>query len=194
MFSESKNKYDLVRAFPDDLNRDTWHVLDVIPDDPNLKYNRHNYSNFEELRLSDETLYIPYRIYYDVPNDSELSSLTDRQRTILYTLYTRHHDGYVRERNLKKAIDMARVDAWITPYLMLMVGEYVEEIVQVIYDHRSLLNADFVKTFVGENQRFYQTVQSRVVSYWDCYYRRKYPMKDQYVGFQVLDYLNGLLS
>ncbi|KKC48460.1 hypothetical protein VE23_17395 [Paenibacillus sp. D9] len=194
MVSESKNKYDLIRSFPSNLDKDVQHVIDVIPDESHLNYNRLNYSDFMELRLSGETLYIPYRIYYDEPNDSQLSSLTVDQRTILYTMYTRHHDGFVRERNVKKAIEKAIECAWITPYLMLLIGEYVEEIVQVIYDNRSLLNADLVKTFVGENQRFYRTVQSRVVSYWDCYYRRKYPMTEQYVGFQVLDYMNRLLN
>lgn len=122
------------------------------------------------------------------------SSLTDNQQTILFTMYTRHHNGYTRENNVKKVIAKATDCSWITPYLMFLIGEYVEEILQVIYANRSLLNADFIKTFIFENPKCYRTVQSRVVSYWNCYYRWKYPKREQYVGFKILDYLNRLLN
>ncbi|MDQ0878812.1 hypothetical protein QFZ77_007471 [Paenibacillus sp. V4I3] len=189
MDSEEKDKYDLVRAFPRDLNKDVRQVLDIIPQESHLTF-----SYFEELRLSEEALYIPSRIYYDEPPQSQISSLTVDQQTILYTLYTRHHNGYVREKNVKNAIAKAAECSWITAYLMLIIGEYVEEILQVIHQNRSLLNADFIKIFVDENPKLYRTIQSRVVSYWNCYYRWKYPKPEQYVGFQVLAHLKRLLN
>ncbi|WP_424769322.1 hypothetical protein [Paenibacillus sp. sgz302251] len=189
MESEEKEKYDLVRAFPRELIKDVRQVLDIIPQTTHLTF---SYS--EELKLSGETLNIPSRIYYDEPIQLQISSLTVEQQTILYTLYTRHHNGYIRENNVKNALSKVTECSWVTAYLMLIIGEYVEEILQVIYQNRSLLNADFIKTFVGENPKLYRTIQSRVVSYWNCYYRWKYPKREQYVGFQVLEHLNRLLN
>lgn len=183
-----KSKLDLVRAFPSHMQKDVDRVLRAMPDS-NLSY-----SDCDELKMSGQTILVPHRIYYDEPDDSLVLPLTVLQQAILNTLYTRHHDGYVRERNVRRIIAYAAKEIWVTPYLMLLIGEYVEEILQVISENRSLLDADFIRTFIGENPKFYRTIQSRVVSYWDCYYRGKYPKKEQYVGFQVLQYLNVLLG
>lgn len=189
MDRDLKHKYELVRAFPRELENDVRHVLDVM-----YQELIDNYSGVEEFRLSGETLYIPYRIYNDEPNRSQISTLTAAQQTILFTIYTRHYNGYVRESNVKKAITKATDCSWITPYIVLLIGEYVEEILEVIYGNRSLLNENFIKTVIAENPIIYRTIQSRVVSYWNCYYRCKYPKRDQYVGFKLLDYLNRSLG
>jgi len=100
----------------------------------------------------------------------------------------------VRESHVTTLITHADEHVWATPYLILPIGEYVKEILEVIYDKRSSLNGDFIRAFFAENPRLYRTIQSRVVSYWDCYYRRKCPEKQHYVGFQLLDYLTSLVN
>lgn len=188
MKGESKDKYALVTAFPHELQRDACESLDV------LQESHLGYSDCEAFRLSGDVLSIPYRIYYDEPDHSQLSSLTCEQRVILYALYTRHHNGYVRESHVTTLLTYAHEHLWVTPYLMLPIGEYVKEIVEVIYHNRFSLNGDFIRTFFREKPRLYRTVQSRVASYWNCYYRRQYPEKQHYVGFQLLEYLNSLLQ
>lgn len=188
MKDETKDKYDLVTAFPPHLKKDVRDILEI------LRESHLGYSGCETFLVSGDVLSIPYRIYYDEPDQSQLSSLTYEQQVILHALYTRHHDGYVRESHLTTLITHANEHEWATPYLMLPIGEYVKEILEVIYDNRSSLNGDFIRTFFSENPRLYRTIQSRVASYWDCYYRRKYPEKQHYVGFQLLKYLTSLLN
>ncbi len=187
MAGQISHIYDLIRAFPTHLAGHIHHVLDIIPTDSHLSY-----SDSEELTLAGETLLIPYRIYAE-PDDSQMSSLTDDQKIILQTLYTRHHNGYVREKNLRQVITHAADHAWITPFLMILIGEYIMEILQFIHDNRSVLNPDFIRSFIRENPTFYRMLQSRVMSYWNCYYRRQYPTRDNYVGFQLLNYIDQML-
>lgn len=74
-----KPKNDLVRAFPLDLEKEVHDALGVIPDE-SIRY---SYTEFVELMLSGETLLIPYRIYYNEPDESKILSLTAEQQTIL---------------------------------------------------------------------------------------------------------------
>lgn len=185
---ESQDKYDLAAAFPPYLEKDVHETLGA------LQESHLGYSDCEAFRVSGNILSIPYRIYYDEPGQSELSSLTCEQQIILHALYTRHHNGYVRESHITTLIAHENDHVWTTPYLMLPVGEYVKEILEVIYDNHSSLNGNFIRTFFSENPWLYRTIQSRVASYWDCYYRRKYPEKQHYVGFQLLDYLTCFLD
>ncbi len=188
MKNESKDKYDLVTAFPPYLQKDVHETLGI------LRESHLGYSDCEEFRVSGDILSIPYRIYYDEPDQTQLSLLTCELQVILHSLYTRHQNGYVREGHVTTLIGYANDYIWITPYLMLPIGEYVKEILEVIYDNRSSLNSDFIRAFFRENPRLYRTIQSRVASYWDCYYREKYPEKRYYVGLQLLDFLTSFLN
>jgi hypothetical protein len=71
---------------------------------------------------------IPARIYNDVPPDD--ASLSEVQRLGISCLYTRHLDGYVRERHLRSIVGSA--EPWVVPIVVQLVGEYVVEIVDVI--------------------------------------------------------------
>ena len=76
------------------------------------------------------------------------------------------------------------------PYLIRLTGEYVIEILQVIKDNLGNIDKGITKDFIAENARFYNTIKSRVVSYWDCYYRIKHPTKTNYVGFEIIEYFS----
>ncbi|WP_256376299.1 hypothetical protein [Solibacillus sp. R5-41] len=36
-----------------------------------------------------------------------------------------------------------------------------------------------------------RTIENRVVSYWDCYYRSKHPSKTDFVGFEMIEYFSS---
>jgi hypothetical protein len=72
----------------------------------------------------------------------------------------------MRESHITTLIGHANEHIWATLYLILSIGEYVDEILEVTYDNRSSLNDDFITQFKAE---------WRATEIVDCHYRRKYP-------------------
>ncbi|MGE7767412.1 hypothetical protein [Peribacillus sp. NPDC096540] len=92
----SNKKYELLKAFPTELEEDAIRVLSMIN-----QTNKLDFSYCFEVNFKGSKLNIPERIYYNEPSLSQYNSLTDRQQIVLNCLFTRHHDGFVREENLK---------------------------------------------------------------------------------------------
>src|SRR3990167_2183438 len=51
--------------------------------------------------------------------------LNDTQKTIIDCFYTRHCDGFIREKYCKNIIQLNH--EWVVPYVFRLVGEYVIE-------------------------------------------------------------------
>lgn len=181
----SDKKYELLKAFPTELEEDVIKVLSVIN-----QTNKLDFFRWFKVNCRGRELNIPERIYYIEPSSTQYNSLTDRQKVVLNCLFTRHHSGFIREDNLKKIIHKANDYYWIIPYLIRLTGEYVIEILQVIKDNLYRIEKRIIIDFISENIIFYNTIKSRIISYWDCYYRSKYPVKKDYVGFEIIEYFN----
>ncbi len=179
-------KLNLLRAFPVKFREDVMVVLEMINHPDKL-----DFSECFEVNFSGEKLNIPERIYYEEHTLSQYNSLSEKQQVILNCLFTRHHNGYVREQHLKPIIDKCNEYNWIIPYLMRLTGEYVIEILQVIKANLDKVEKGIIKDFIEENPIFYNTIESRVISYWNCYYRYKYPNKEDYVGCEIIKYFNS---
>jgi hypothetical protein len=118
--------------------------------------------------------------------------LTEMQQNIIDCFYTRHCDGFIREQHLKKIILLNH--EWVVPYVIQLIGEYVIEILNVIYQNMNSLNLVLYKDFLEQNPKFYKLIQDRVQSYWNEYYRSNHGStdilkyaKEDYVGFKILD-------
>jgi len=184
--------------FPLYLNDDISTIENAI----DLKSKHESYVPFE-INFEKNTLTIPSRIYTDESQLNRIGKLTPKQKEMVYCLYSRHHDGYVRERCLKKFIES---DNYFTaPYILQLLGEYVIEIIEVIYNNRSNINHDNLVAYILENPTHYDRTRQRVYSYWDAYYRWVYPkykrgVKQQgecqldYPGIKMIKYINELLS
>ena len=128
-----------------------------------------------------------------MPSAGRVAALSTTQQTVLQCLYTRHHDGFVRQRYLQQAIGSPH--AWVVPFVVQLVGEYVIEIIVAIRDALSDLDAPgstqqaLYGRFLAENPAFLELTSQRVASYWDCYYRSSYPSRADYPGFGVLSSL-----
>jgi hypothetical protein len=133
-----------------------------------------------------EAVFIPARIYSPEPNST--SSLSDVQRTILACLYTRHYHGFVREKQLPALF--AAQFPWVPPCVLQLVGEYVVEIIETIAKQIEELDLALCSEFAEENPAFISVTRSRVISYWDCYYRWRYPKLRDYPGYRVMSTLN----
>lgn len=179
-------KLNLLKAFPFNLQEDVAVVLDMIHQPGKL-----DSSECFEVNFLGETLDIPERIYYEESTLPQCISLSEKQQVILNCLFTRHHNGYIREQHLKQIINKCNEYKWIIPYLIRITGEYVIEILQVIKANLDKNEKGIIKNFIAENPIFYNITESRVISYWDCYYRHKYPNKDDYVGCEIIKYFNS---
>ncbi|KKI91044.1 hypothetical protein WQ54_17075 [Bacillus sp. SA1-12] len=154
--------------------------------------NKLDFSHCFEVDFCRSLLSIPERIYFNVPSTSQIISLTEQQQVILAVLFTRHHNGLIREENLSKIIQRSNEYHWIIPYIIRIMGEYVIEILQVIKSNLDKVNKKKIKEFIIDNPIFYHKIESRVVSYWNCYYRNEYPKKEEYVGIEILNYFRSL--
>jgi hypothetical protein len=173
----------VAKAFPSELGPDVDQAVELltpsqwVPVDP-----------FEVL-VGRQLLRIPYRIYEDPPL-GKLDDLSELARGVLHCLFTRHHDGHVRQRYAEKVVS---IDAdWVAPFIVALAGEYVVEIVDAV--RVGLADLDTTGTwqrrqygrFVADNPDFITLTRQRAASYWDCYYRRRYPESSRYPAAQVL--------
>jgi hypothetical protein len=130
-----------------------------------------------------ESVEVPMRIYNPEPLPEEVEALTSIGRAVLWCIYTRHNDGFVRQRYLRRAIELDHV--WVVPFVVQLIGEYVAEILVDIRE--GLVDLDVPGSeqprrfgrFVAENPSFFDLTRQRIASYWNCYqsaYRRsEYP-------------------
>ncbi len=180
---------DLVAAFPHQLASDVRAVLAVMPEARIAPV-----SPFS-VYVGDEAVAIPYRIYQDELPDDVVRALTGVQQAILHCLYSRHSDGLVRQRHLEHIASSG--EPWAVPFVVQLAGEYVLEIVESIQHGLSdLLSKGSAQRlaygdFIARNPGFFARTERRVVSYWSCYYRWKFPVFGTYPGCHLLGLLRA---
>lgn len=173
----------LQRAFPDSLAQEVKCVAALLPH-PFLNTSIHNIGI---VVVAGESIRIPYRIYIPEPEENVVSVLAPIQKTILACIYTRHNDGYIRQKYLEKIL--LQHEPWVMPYIFQLMSEYVLEILELISQNLDQLDKQACTSFIKENPVFVQRLKKRVISYWNCYYRYSYPHFGEYIGFHLLDFL-----
>ncbi len=177
--SEQINRY--IGSFPGELSSDVNAVSEFIPAGAHLP----SEDDIGPLSINNEPIYIPYRIYS--PEPKLPSQISDLHRTIISCIYTRHHNGFVREKYLGSLFGLTF--SWVPPFVLQLVGEYVLEIVLLINEHIDELDPAIYNRFAKENDNFIALIKAKAISYWDCYYRRQNWRFRDSTAFQVL---NGL--
>lgn len=166
----------IVRAFPEFLKNDVLSLLEKV----SLK-GEHGISEPFQVFVESEKLEIPYRIYFEEPN---IKNLTETELLIFNCLFTRHDNGFIRQKSLEQIV--LSNEYWITPFVVQLLGEYVREILEVVEKNLSDTLLDNIIRFIEENPKFFETTKSRIMSYWNCYYRSRISNKETYVGFRIL--------
>jgi hypothetical protein len=175
---------DLTRAFPSALRPDVDAVRHVMPT---------TIGSVSEggvhLNWGGDWIAIPYRLAHPEPATGDVDGLSSAQRRILHCLYTRHDDGWVRQRHLEQVVLAS--DPWVIPFVVLLVGEYVVEIVERI--DRALPDLDLraYRAFASANPDLMELVGQRVASYWSYYHRHRYPQLRDYPGRRFVAALRG---
>ncbi|MEU4532506.1 hypothetical protein AB0F49_30165 [Micromonospora ureilytica] len=179
--SELRAATALEAAFPRRLGDDVRMVLAILPPAP------HAPTLPLSVLVDGEPVVIPYRIHNDEPSVAAEAELSTTQRAVLDCLYTRHHDGRLRQRRLERVVGV--IQPWVAPFVVQLVGEYVDEILLAI---RRVLAPELAvphsptdavyARLAAENPAFVALTGQRVASYWDCYHRRRYPRLIDYPG------------
>lgn len=150
----------------------------------------YNGGNFEVF-VDNELICIPERVYYEELNEDEEVGLSPLQKQILDCIFTRHHDGYIRQKRLNNIFESGKVFNWAIPYVIKLVGEYVLEILNDINNNIGLINQRRLVEFVRSNPRFILATESRIETYWGLNYRFIFK-RDAYIGFKLKEYLQYL--
>jgi hypothetical protein len=133
------------------------------------------------VQIGNSDVYIPKRLHF--PGLDSKSNLTDLPLGAK-ALLTRSTDGFIRETALKEIVGVQQL--WAPPFVTLLMGEYVIEIVERIADSMESLDRALYSNFVRENRKIMQILRQRAASYWDCYYRHSYPNLNSYPGTVLL--------
>ncbi|MCK2158177.1 hypothetical protein [Exiguobacterium sp. 17-1] len=105
-------------------------------------------------------------------------------------MYTRHHDGYIREKYVRRLEQEQAKTDWVLLYLIELTGEYVYEILERIEPMLQTWSEEQLKTFAAANDRYLQRIERRIISYWDIHQRTTYPVlwDSTYVGFRIAQF------
>ena len=166
-------------AFPARLTSDVDAVLTAMP--PSLAYER---VNGPQVSIEGERIELLSRLYSPEPPDDATRHLSDRQRLILSCLYSRHQDGYVRERHLLR---LQGDDPWIPHFVLQLVGEYVIEICQAAFDRVDAIPRARYEIFAAENEEFVALIRRRIVSY-----ARKYHRSMDFVDYPAYRFMTSV--
>jgi hypothetical protein len=79
---------------------------------------------------------------------------------------------------------------WSIPFTIQLLGEYVYEIIEVLDSHINKNTLDNYCKFIEENPRYWHKTESRMVSYWNEYYRYKIPKLKDYIGYELVKRIN----
>jgi len=173
--------YKETQAFPSHLLLSVHRVVSILSKDQLHEPNTRNFRIFVE----GEMLVIPSRVYYREQQILECIKLPDGEGMIALCLGTRHHNGYLREKCLEKLIKKTS-EPWIIPYIIELMGEYILPILQIINRELPYLDTGQFQAFYIENKPYYATTCSKVVSYWNEFYRQQYPRWHDYPGYHLL--------
>ena len=177
------NRQKLLNAFPTELKQDVEIVVNFLLD---KNFDIHP-TVVQEVILNGQKLIIPGRVYFDNLSDTTGNNLTLTQQTILNCIYLRHHNGFVRQKRLEKLVDNID-DYFVIPYIFQLLGEYVIEILEVVDKHINDKTINNYLKFFIENPKYRQQTESRMISYWNVYYRRtKHKKLNDYIGRQIFN-------
>ena len=70
---------------------------------------------------------------------------------------------------------------------MQLIGEYVYELLPIIDTKINEKTLNYYSEFSDNNPKYWQQTESRMISYWNEYYRCKFPKLKEYLGFEIVN-------
>ncbi|TIN76071.1 MAG: hypothetical protein E5Y29_16680 [Mesorhizobium sp.] len=103
-------------------------------------------------------------------------------------LLTRSTDGYLRQKSAKIILPLN--EPWTIPFIVLLLGEYVVEILDDIHLAMPYFDQTAYASFVRQNRQVMRAIRAKATSYWNAYYRQSYPGRKSYPAIAVLNQLD----
>jgi len=128
-----------------------------------------------------EQIQIPSRIYITDQPDSVQSGFSERQKMIYHCMFSRSCDGYIREEHIRWLLSSV-LPEWAKIYIIKICGEYVVEILQAVYGFLSKVDCTEYKQVCALNLKNMQSGHSRMISYWNEFYRYDCYRYQDYIG------------
>ena len=169
-----------VASFPADCRAHGHDAVDALLDKVDDTY-RHP---LEGLNVAGEEVFIPDRLHFPNFDPASLDGLPLAAKCLV----TRATDGHLRQAAVKTILNVDA--AWVVPFIMLPIGEYVIEIIEDVRAAMPHLNRLAYAAFVRENATVMRLLRARATSYWSCYYRFAFPDRRHYPGIVVVDELD----
>src|SRR5277367_3073302 len=104
-------------AFPATLSADLDQVLAVVP----TATHEPSKMDVGPVVVGNERVFIPSRIYFPEPTVADSLGLSERQLRLLCCLYTRHNDGFVRQKYVESLL--SSTEMWVAPFIVALLGE-----------------------------------------------------------------------
>lgn len=144
-----------------------------------------------KVKLEQQQIQIPTRLYLSEVDAKRIEELTSTQQTMLYCLYTRHHDGHIREHYLRQLLNTHQQDGWVLAYIIELASEYVLEIVDIIVPVIEQWDSEVKRRFVEDDPAYMKRIEDRMISYWNAYYRSSGERRSEadYPGFRIIESL-----
>lgn len=157
---------------------------EIIQIAEHLKYNKLNYySTTDKINLSSDTIKLPYRIYYVPFSEEQNEGFSEIQKRLVLCYFLAHQNGYIRQKSLRELLATGKLLEHEIPYIMALLGSYVIEIIDDIFENFELLLEAGLSEFICLNPQFTMTIEGRLSSYWGEYYQ--HISKRDYSGFKI---------
>lgn len=166
-------------AFPVECKSDVEYVCCFIPSYPCEELRTEEVSSW--LLPSGEKIFIPYRVYFDDCMEDIVACLTSTQKIIYHCLFSRSNNGFIRQKHIE-ALLQAELPDWAIPYILKICDEYVVEILELIYRNLKGRDTTRFKEICKINFQRFRYGHSRMISYWNVFYRNICPNYRNYVG------------
>ena len=159
----------LRRAFPERVREDVDAVCELMPGSRfSPVMGGTSKGRGGSVRIGGEAVQTIGRLYNPVLETLHTGALPPDRAQMLACLYSRHADGFVRERQLPLALNTEA--PWTPLFVLQLLGEYVVEIAATVERHLARLDQSAFVAFRDANPDFVALTCERVVSYWRCYY------------------------
>ena len=142
------------------------------------------------LVVDGQNVYIPERLHF--LGAEKILEEHGHVSLVARCLLTRSTDGHLRQQALKSIIKHPEI--WGIPFIVLLLGEYVVEIVNEILPSLPELDRPAYADFVRQNRPVMRVLRAKATSYWDAYYREAYPIRSSYPGLVALHQLETWAS
>lgn len=141
-------------------------------------------SNEECQLLDGSVIEYPYRMYF-VDDENLYHNLRSKEEQLIYhCIFTRSCNGYVREKHLKAILE-EDFPEWCIPYILKLSSEYIVEIVELIYEFLKEKDNSMFQAVCQNNPYLFRYYHSRMISYWNEFYRDYCNQYHNYVGHKL---------